>query len=189
MIFDNNNYHYPSPLICSRFFYIMWQDNRREIDEYAASVHSFNRAKSAWKGAYFFLNKRLPDHIVCINSKIMVSRHKIMKKALYSAELKREISVSCLSSANKHRMKTWTEMPTTADSRQLGAARWFVMDSLLPGRSGWIQNLACFHLLCLNVQIHGGTAKSEEDRRKGLLIVRFRVLIVLGTIQACLTNT
>ncbi|KAH9421168.1 hypothetical protein DERP_010109 [Dermatophagoides pteronyssinus] len=86
-----------------------------------------------------------------------------MKKALFSAELKREISVSCLSSANKHRMKTWTEMPTTADSRQLGAARWFVMDSLLPGRSGWIQNLACFHLLCINVQIYGGTAKCSSQ--------------------------
>ena len=158
-------------------------------------MHSFNRAKSAWKGAYFFLNKRLPDHIVCINSKIMVSRHKIMKKALYSAELKREISVSCLSLAfefrcpwmislawsrnsnsqrisgspllvllsDKPNMKTWTEMPTTADSRQLGAARWFAMDSWLHGRSGWIQNLACFHLLCLNVQIYGGTAKCSSQ--------------------------
>ena len=66
-------------------------------------MHSFNRAKSAWKGAYFLKNKRLPDHIVCINSKIMVSRHKIMKKALYSAELKREISVSCLSLAFEFR--------------------------------------------------------------------------------------
>ncbi|KAH9420445.1 hypothetical protein DERP_015031 [Dermatophagoides pteronyssinus] len=80
----------------------------------------------------------------------MVSCHKILEKALYSAELKREIS-------------TWTEMPTAADSRQLGAARWFVMDSWLPGRSGWIQNLVCFHLLCINVQIYGGTAKCSSQ--------------------------
>ncbi|KAH9415511.1 hypothetical protein DERP_010367 [Dermatophagoides pteronyssinus] len=102
----------------------------------------------------------------------MVSCHKIMKKALFSAELKREILISCLRIQIAiaflgllflYHMKTWTEMPTADDSRQLGAARWFVMDSWLPGRSGWIQNLVCFHLLCINVQNYDGTAKCSSQ--------------------------